>query len=156
MLRMVVCRVSGELGVGLAVLVRGVFYGGGGVYVRGRILNGYSCVVADVGLICLFGGLGARLRWMGACWSWRVIGGCGAVLVFGPCLGEVWDFGLCWGGVFEVGSRLFLVVCPDDSGYGPLFVVGEDGRGRSFVGYEGGLASVVWFLGWCVVLACGG
>ena len=57
-------------------------------------------------------------------------------MAFDPRSGEVRDFGLCRGDVFEVGSRLFLVVCPDDSGRGPLSVVGEDGRGRSLAEYE--------------------
>lgn len=44
--------------------------------------------------------------------------------------------------MFEVGSRPFLVMCPDDSGHGPLFVVGEDGRSRSLAKYEDVLTSI--------------
>lgn len=58
------------------------------------------------------------------------------MLAFGPRSGEVRDFDLCQGDVFEVGSRPFLVMCPDDSGHGPLSVVGEDGRSRSLAEYE--------------------
>lgn len=58
------------------------------------------------------------------------------MLAFDPLLNEVRDFDLYAGDVFEVGSRPFLVMCPDDSGHGPLFVVGEDGRSRSLAKYE--------------------
>lgn len=53
------------------------------------------------------------------------------MMAFDPRSGEVRDFDLCQGDVFEVGSRPFLVTCPNDSGRGPLSVVGKDGRVRS-------------------------
>ena len=58
------------------------------------------------------------------------------MMAFDPRSGEVRDFDLCQGDVFEVSSRPFLVTRPDDSGRGPLFVVGEDGRSRSLAEYE--------------------
>lgn len=102
MLRMIDCRTGGELDVGLADLVQGgVFYDEGGVYVRAQILNRYPRIVTEMGLICSFGGLSARLRRMGASRSWCVIRECGAMLAFDPRSGEVRDFGLCQGDVFE-------------------------------------------------------
>lgn len=61
------------------------------------------------------------------------------MLAFGPRSGEVRCFGLCQGGVFEAVGGVFLVMCPDDSGRGPLFVVGGDGRSCSLAGCEDGL-----------------
>lgn len=61
------------------------------------------------------------------------------MLAFGPRSGGVRGFDLYAGDVFEVHSRPFLVTCPNDSGRGPLFVVGEDGRSCSLAEYEGGL-----------------
>lgn len=58
------------------------------------------------------------------------------MMAFDPRSGEVRDFDLCQGDVFEVGSLPFLVTRPDDSGRGPLFVVGKDGRSRSLAEYE--------------------
>lgn len=58
------------------------------------------------------------------------------MLAFDPRSGEVRDFDLHAGDVFQVHQRPFLVTCPDDSGRGPLSVVGEDGRSRSLAEYE--------------------
>ena len=58
------------------------------------------------------------------------------MIAFDPFTNEVREFDLCAGDVFEVHSRPFLVTCPDDSGRGPLFVVGKDGRSRSLAEYE--------------------
>lgn len=58
------------------------------------------------------------------------------MLAFDPRSGEVRDFDLCQGDVFEAVGGVFLVTCPDDSGRGPLFVVGSDGRSRSLAEYE--------------------
>lgn len=75
------------------------------------------------------------------------------MLAFDPRSGEVRGFDLCQGDVFEVGSRPFLVMCPDDSGHGPLSVVGEDGRSRSLAEYEdelrvsGAIPNIVRHLG---------
>ena len=58
------------------------------------------------------------------------------MIAFDPRSCEVRDFDLCQGDVFEAVGRVFLVTCPDDSGRGPLSVVGEDGRSRSLAEYE--------------------
>lgn len=46
------------------------------------------------------------------------------MLAFDPRSGEVRDFDLCQGDVFQVHQRPFLVTCPDESGRGLLSVVG--------------------------------
>ena len=51
------------------------------------------------------------------------------MLAFDPRSGEVRDFNLCQGDVFQVSSRPFLVTGPSDDG--PLSVVDEYGRVRS-------------------------
>lgn len=54
------------------------------------------------------------------------------MLAFDPRSGgEVRDFDLCQGDVLEAVGGPFLVTCPDDSGRGPLSIVGRDGRSRS-------------------------
>lgn len=53
------------------------------------------------------------------------------MLAFDPRSGEVRDFDLCQGDVFQVHQRPFLVTCPRDDGRGPLSVVDEYGRVRS-------------------------
>ena len=78
------------------------------------------------------------------------------MIAFDPCSGGVWGFGLRAGGVFQVHQRLFLVACPGDSGCGSLLIVGEYGRVRSVDEVRLSGAFVVLFLGWCVILACGG
>lgn len=51
------------------------------------------------------------------------------MMAFDPRSGEVRDFDLCQGDVFQVSSRPFLVTGPSDDG--PLSVVDEYGRVRS-------------------------
>ena len=53
------------------------------------------------------------------------------MMAFDPRSGEVRDFDLCQGNVFQVHQRPFLVTCPRDDGRGPLSVVDEYGRVRS-------------------------
>lgn len=42
------------------------------------------------------------------------------MIAFDPRSGEVRDFDLCQGDVFEAVGGVFLVACPDDSGRGSL------------------------------------
>lgn len=58
------------------------------------------------------------------------------MIALDPFTNEVREFDLCAGDVFEVRSHPFLVTSPDDSGRGPLSVVGKDGRSRSLAEYE--------------------
>lgn len=51
------------------------------------------------------------------------------MIAFDPRSGEVRDFDLCAGDVFQVSSHPFLVTGPSDDG--PLSVVDEYGRVRS-------------------------
>lgn len=51
------------------------------------------------------------------------------MIAFDPRSGEVRDFDLCQGDVFQVSSHPFLVTGPSDDG--PLSVVDEYGRVRS-------------------------
>lgn len=58
------------------------------------------------------------------------------MIALDPFTDKVREFDLCQGDVFEAGGDVFLVTCPNDSGRGPLSVVGEDGRSRSLAEYE--------------------
>ena len=51
------------------------------------------------------------------------------MLAFDPRSGEIREFDLCTGDVFQVSSRPLLVTGPSDDG--PLSVVDEGGRARS-------------------------